>query len=78
MQPKGSRSFKNDIWALGCLTISMLTADDLKSSELHPYNWGVLKDQQENTMIENLRQRYQDYFGKEKRKSKREKVEVST
>ena len=77
LQPKAGRSLKNDIWALGCLAIAMLTSDNLKSSELHPYNWNNFKDQRENTMIENIRQRYQDYFGKEKRKSKREKVEVS-
>lgn len=34
-----SRSLKNDVWALGCLTILMLTSTGLTRSPLHPYNF---------------------------------------
>jgi serine/threonine protein kinase len=34
-----SKSLKNDVWALGCLAILMLTGTPLSLSQLHPYNF---------------------------------------
>ena len=33
-----SKSLKNDVWALGCLAILMMTTTGLLRSLLHPYN----------------------------------------
>ena len=79
LTPKGSRSFKNDIWALGCLAICMLTNEELASSAFHPYNCEKFKDPKEATMIENLRQRYKGYFDEPKNKnsSKKEGAKLS-
>jgi len=34
-----SKSLKNDIWAVGCLAIIMLTSNTLQLSPLHSYNF---------------------------------------
>jgi len=39
-----TKSLKNDVWALGCLAILMITSTGLRKSQLHPYNWLNFKD----------------------------------
>jgi serine/threonine protein kinase len=62
LSPKATRSCTNDIWALGCLAIQMLTKIEPNKSSLHPYNFSNFKHEREVTMIDNLKQRYPNSF----------------
>lgn len=57
-----SKSLKNDVWALGCVAILMMTATGLIRSPLHPYN-STSPSQEAGQMIDNLKQRHLSYFG---------------
>ncbi len=60
-----SKSLKNDVWALGCLAILMMTTTGLVRSPLHPYNSGQLESQEAVQMVDNLKQLHPSYFGKD-------------
>lgn len=57
-----ARSGLNDVWALGCLAILMLTPTGVILSPLHPYNWKVFPSHEEETMVDNIRQIHDTYF----------------
>lgn len=42
----GHRDCKNDIWAIGCIALQLLTNKQLKDSKIHPYNKISLTDSQ--------------------------------
>lgn len=31
-------SFKNDVWAIGCITLQLFSSKSIKLSKYHPYN----------------------------------------
>jgi len=61
-----SKSIKNDVWALGCIAILMLTPTGLYKSAFHPYNWSKFPDQESETMVDNVKQLQTTYFSEPK------------
>jgi len=47
LSPKPGRSFKSDIWSIGCLAIEMMTKAGPNEYSLHPYNCKKFKHIQE-------------------------------
>jgi serine/threonine protein kinase len=41
-----SKSMKNDVWAMGCIAILMLTSTGLYKSDFHPYNLSKFSDRE--------------------------------
>lgn len=57
-----SKSLKNDVWALGCLALLMLTGTVLSRSPHHPYNAAHLASEQAGQMVDNVKQLHSAYF----------------
>lgn len=59
-----SKSLKNDVWALGCMAILMLTNTWLAYSPLHPYSKNCKNNENSAQMVDNIHQTYDAVFKK--------------
>ena len=59
-----SKSLKNDVWALGCMAVLMLTNTWLAYSPLHPYSKNCQNNENSAQMVDNLQQTYHAVFQK--------------